>query len=219
MISEISLHKLLPAIFAGSGTEAPIKDSQVWLRELTFCRGGHYLIEAESGAGKTSLCSYVYGYRRDYLGDIDFDGRAYRRRSNTQWGEIRAKSLAFLPQELRLFPELTVMDNIRIKNQLTGFKSDKEITQMLERLGIGSKADDMAARLSVGQQQKAAIVRALCQPYDFLILDEPVSHLDARNNAAVAQLILDEAGAQGAAILATSVGNKISIPVKETFLL
>ncbi len=219
MISKISLHNLLPSIFADSQAEPAIAGSQVWLKELSFDRGGHYLIEAESGAGKTSLCSYVYGCRTDYLGSIGFDGWDIRSLSIPQWCELRRKSLAFLPQELRLFPELTLMDNIRIKNQLTRFKTDKEIMEMLESLGIADKADVPAARLSVGQQQKGAIVRALCQPYDFLILDEPVSHLDARNNAAVARLITEEAGRQQAAILATSVGNKISIPVNETILL
>ena len=56
-----------------------------------------------------------------------------------------------------------------------------------------------------------AIVRALCQPFDFVLLDEPVSHLDARNNAAAAAMIEREAGAQGAAIVATSVGNHLAL--------
>ncbi len=54
-------------------------------------------------------------------------------------------------------------------------------------------------------------MRALCQPFDFLLIDEPVSHLDARNNDMVASLIAEEAQAQGAAVIATSVGNKINL--------
>ena len=86
----------------------------------------------------------------------------------------------------------------------------------LERLEIAAKADTPAGRLSVGQQQRVAIVRALCQPFDFILIDEPVSHLDARNNAIVAGLIQEEATANGAAILATSVGNKINIDITQT---
>ncbi|MDE6169730.1 MAG: ABC transporter ATP-binding protein, partial [Duncaniella sp.] len=63
----------------------------------------------------------------------------------------------------------------------------------------------------IGQQQRVAIVRALCQPFDFLLVDEPVSHLDARNNAAVASLIAEEASSRSAAIIATSVGNKLTL--------
>ena len=63
----------------------------------------------------------------------------------------------------------------------------------------------------MGQQQRVAIIRALCQPYDFLLVDEPVSHLDARNNAAVAAMITEETAARDAAVIATSVGNKLSL--------
>ncbi len=75
------------------------------------------------------------------------------------------------------------------------------------------------ALLSVGQQQRVAIIRALCQPFDFLLIDEPVSHLDARNNTIAATLIQEEAEANGATVIATSVGNKINLPVTSTLLL
>jgi ABC-type phosphate/phosphonate transport system ATPase subunit len=90
---------------------------------------------------------------------------------------------------------------------------------MLERLEIGDKINSRAAHLSIGQQQRVAIVRALCQPFDFLLLDEPVSHLDSRNNNAVAQLIKEELDATGAGMIATSVGNKINIETNNIFLL
>ncbi len=112
---------------------------------------------------------------------------------------------------MRLFPELSVMENIRLKNDLTGFRSDREIFDLLDELEIAGKADSKAAFLSIGQQQRVAIVRALCQPFDFLILDEPVSHLDARNNAAAATMVQREADRQGAAIVATSVGNHLKL--------
>ena len=120
------------------------------------------------------------------------------------------------PISPRRFPELTAMENIMIKNRLTGCKSRQWILEALERLEIAVKADTPASRLSVGQQQRVAIIRALCQPFDFILIDEPVSHLDSRNNAIVASLIDEEARANGAAVIATSVGNKITIPITRT---
>ncbi len=219
MITKIALHNVLPNVFAGSEEDSAVKDSQVWLQDLTFERSKHYLIEAESGTGKSSLCSFIYGSRQDYMGLISFDSEDIRNFSIAQWCNIRTKSLALLPQEMRLFPELTVIENIHIKNRLTKHKTNKEILEMLDRLEIGDKANVIAAQLSVGQQQRVAIIRALCQPCDFIILDEPVSHLDARNNTTVGQLIIDEAKAQNAAIIATSVGNKISIPISNIIYL
>ena len=212
MISNISLKNVLPRVFAGSERELPVKDSQVWLRELDFTAPNSYLIEAESGTGKSSLCSYIYGNRHDYSGEILFDGENIRTFSISQWCELRTRAIALLPQEMRLFPELTVKENILIKNRLTDFKTESEILEMLRRLEISEKTNQLVSRLSVGQQQRVAIVRALCQPFDFLILDEPVSHLDERNNTRVSSLIADEVKSQSASIIATSVGNKISLP-------
>ena len=219
MIDTIILNNVLPRVFAGSENEPPVKGSQVWLQKLEFHRSQSYLIEAESGTGKSSLCSFIYGNRCDYSGEILFDGVNVKSFSIARWSELRSHALALLPQEMRLFPELTVLENIQIKNRLTDYKSEGEILDMLRRLEISEKVHQQAAYLSVGQQQRVAIVRALCQPMDFLILDEPVSHLDERNNEIVAQLIQEEASAQNAGIIATSVGNKISISFDEVISL
>ena len=206
-MQKINLHNALPAVFAG---REPVP-SQVWQCSLTMERGKHYLIVADSGTGKSSLCSYIYGYRRDYSGSIDFDGRDIGTISIAHWCELRKTSLAYLPQEMRLFPELSALENIQLKNQLTHHKSEREILDLFDTLGIPDKVNSPVARLSIGQQQRVAIIRTLCQPADFYLLDEPVSHLDAANNAIVARLFADEATLQGAAIIATSVGNHLAL--------
>lgn len=206
MIDRIELHGVLPQVFSGTEPE-----SGVWLHDIEFVRGGHYLVEAASGTGKSSLCSFVYGNRRDYEGRILFDGTDIRTLSIEDWCRLRCRSLGILPQEMRLFPELTVMENIRLKNSLTDFMSETEILAMLAEMEIDHKANRPAAMLSIGQQQRAALVRALCQPLDFLLLDEPVSHLDALNNERAAAMVIREAGKQGAAVIVTSVGNHLAI--------
>lgn len=212
MINEIRLEMVLPAVFVGSEGEPPVSESHVWLREgVSFRRAVSYIIEAESGTGKSSLCAYLYGSRADYAGRILFDGTDVRSYGMDRWCELRREALAYLPQEMRLFPELSVRENILIKNRLTDYRTEAEIMAMLEELELGHKADEPAGRLSIGQQQRVAIVRALCQPFDFLLADEPVSHLDARNNAAVAAMIGREAAARGASVIATSVGNKLAL--------
>lgn len=208
-LNTITLIDTLPKVFSGSENDEPVASSGVWLRELEFTRPENYLVEAESGTGKSSLCAFIYGSRRDYLGKILFNGRDIRSFSIKEWCELRRRHLAYLPQEMRLFGELTAMENIMIKNQLTGMFTEHEVRNMLERLEIEHKANQLASRLSVGQQQRVAIVRSLCQPFDFLLLDEPVSHLDARNNMIVAELISSVAKSNGASIITTSVGNPL----------
>ena len=123
-----------------------------------------------------------------------------------------------MPQEMKLFPELTAIENVEIKNRLTHHFTHNHIVEMLESLELGVRINVAASRLSAGQQQRVAVVRALCQPFDFLLIDEPVSHLDEMNNAAVGQMIMDEAARQGAGVIATSVGNDIVLPTSVTTL-
>ena len=216
MIRKITLRNLLPEVFAGAEYQPPVSTSGVWLRTLEITRGQRLLVAAESGTGKSSLCSFIYGARADFRGTILFDDTDIRSLSTAQWCAVRTRSLAWLPQEMRLFHELTVMENLLIKNRLTDRYSQAELLAMLARLEIDHKAAEPAGRLSVGQQQRVALVRALAQPFDFIILDEPVSHLDARNNAACAALVQEVADAQGAGIIATSVGNHLALAKSTT---
>ncbi|MCC8038110.1 MAG: ATP-binding cassette domain-containing protein [Bacteroidales bacterium] len=211
-MDSITLRQALPRVFDGMQGDEAIRASQVWMAELTLIKGQRYLIAAESGAGKSSLCSFLYGNRNDYMGEIYFNSHPIREFTRKQWCEIRQRHVALLPQEMRLFPELTALENVQLKNRLTGRYSEHEILQMLERLEIGWKANEKAGHLSIGQQQRVAVVRTLCQPFDFLLLDEPVSHLDARNNRAVALMVSEVAASQGAGIVSTSVGNPLDLP-------
>lgn len=199
---------MLPRVFVNEN----IPESDVWNEELTLYRGNNYLIEAASGGGKSSMCAYVYGARVDYEGELSFNGKDTRGFSIAEWQEIRRRHVAYLPQELDLFPELTAWENIQLKNTLTNHFGDKDIERLLEELGIASRRDYPAGRMSIGQQQRVAIIRSLCQPFDFILLDEPVSHLDEGNNRIVADMIAREAERQGAAVISTSVGNPLLLP-------
>ena len=207
-IDEISLSGMLPDVFRSES----IPDSQVWRSELVIKRGCRLLIEAASGGGKSSLCAYLFGSRTDYQGTLRFNSTDVRTFDIARWQEIRRSHLAYLPQELSLFPELSAWQNIQLKNRLTGALSDSRVEELLERLGIANRRDYPVGKMSIGQQQRVAIIRSVCQPFDFILLDEPVSHLDSGNNRIAADIIIEEASRQGAGIISTSVGNAISIP-------
>ena len=171
-----------------------------------------YLIEAASGTGKSSLCSYLYGYRNDYQGIINFDETNIKAYSVKQWVDLRKHSLSMLFQDLRIFTELTALENVQLKNNLTGYKKKKEILAFFEKLGLSDKLNVKAGKLSFGQQQRVAFIRALCQPFDFLFLDEPISHLDDDNSRIMGELIIGEAEKQQAGVIATSIGKHIELP-------
>lgn len=204
-MNRISLRNTLPEAFA----DKPDIKSDVWNTNINFEKGKSYLIKAESGLGKSSLCSYIYGYRVDFSGQILFDETEIRNIDKKQWDTIRSKQLSLLFQELRLFPELTALENIQLKNSLTHHKTDAEIDAMFEKLGITYRKNQLVGKMSWGQQQRVAIIRSLCQPFDFLFLDEPISHLDDNNAAIIASLVKYEVATQGAGLIATSIGKDL----------
>ena len=194
----IRLNGVLPHVFLHRKTEL---QSAVWNQQIQFGKGECYLVEAASGQGKSSLCSFILGYRHDYDGKIEFchsggkDVDAKLLTAN-QWAEIRKQHISCLFQDLRLFPELTALENVEIKNRLTGFKSRKFIMDCFEPFG---------------QQQRVALIRALVQPFDFILADEPISHLDDQNAEAMGHLLVDEARQQGAGIIVTSIGKHLNL--------
>lgn len=215
-MEHITLKGLLPLVFMEMRNSSRICSSQIWEEpSLVFHKGCRLCIHAESGCGKSSLLSFIYGNRSDYKGEILFDGVDIRRFSVEDWCELRTKNISLLPQEMRLFPELTVAQNIALKNSRTKSKSPEQIDEYLNRLSLSDKKNIPVGKLSIGQQQRVALIRSLCQPFDFLFLDEPVSHLDEKNNKIIAEMVEEEAFRQGAGVVATSVGNHLLLKEAE----
>lgn len=206
-MNHITLSDVLPHVFA----QRTDLHSDVWQQQVKLEKGKTYLVEAMSGTGKSTLCSYLLGYRHDYTGTISFDDRDVRSLTVADWTAIRQHSVSHLFQELRLFPELTALENVEIKNNLTHFKPLSQIKEWFESLGIADKLDSPVGRMSFGQQQRVAMIRALCQPFDFLLADEPISHLDDTNAAAMADIMMTEARSQGAGVVVTSIGKHMQL--------
>ena len=209
MITDLTLHQLLPNVFDDTGIEQGSSD--VWQVELTFQRGQSYLVEASSGRGKTSLCMFLYGLRTDYRGEIKVTTQegATRRLLDLDFDELRQQSLAMMFQDNRLFPELTPLENCLIKNRLTDYLSEQAIRSKLVHLGLESKLDVPCELLSLGQQQRVAFVRMLCQPADFYLLDEPISHLDDENAQLISEMLQQAQAATGAGVILTSIGRNL----------
>ena len=214
-MNTISLDNALPNVFL---QRTDIK-SEIWRQQVSFEKGKTYLIEAQSGTGKSSLCSFIIGYRHDFDGRILFDGKDSRKLKAADWTRLRQRHISMLFQELRLFPELTAMENVEIKNSLAAHKTRKEIELWFEALGIADKIEAPVCLMSFGQQQRVAMIRALVQPFDFLLADEPISHLDDENSKAMADIMVAEAQKQGAGIIITSIGKHMALPYDKTYSL
>ncbi len=214
-MESITFKNVVPQVFA----QRTDLESEVWATEATFNKNQLYLVEAESGKGKSTFCSYIQGYRHDYSGQILFDGNDIKQIKSNRWADLRRQHVSTLFQELRLFPELTAMENVEIKNNLTHWKKTDEILEWFAVLGISDKVNSKLGLMSFGQQQRVAMIRSLCQPFDFLLADEPISHLDDRNSALMGQIMLNEAHAQGAGVIVTSIGKHMQLNYDKVYKL
>lgn len=206
-MKKITIDNLLPNVFAA---QADTIGSDIWLKRVDFNKGETVLIEAASGKGKSSLAAFLFGYRKDYQGNILFDGKDTKELDKKDWAKIRKTSISMMFQELRLFPELTAMKNIEMKRPLADY-SDAYVDELFRLLGIEELKDRPCGLMSYGQQQRVAFIRALVQPFDFLIADEPISHLDDENAEIMADIITRLTKLTGAGVIITSIGKTLPL--------
>lgn len=195
---KIKLQHLKPTYM--SGDEIPSSD--IYLQpEVIFEQGQRYLIRAQSGQGKTSLLNFIYGASFSYDGKITYN-EMFNKKEVLRY---RIDKLSYVYQDLRLFPTLTAFENIILKNKLTHYKTEAQINSLIERVGLSHKRDTLVQTLSLGQRQRIALLRALCQPFEVLLLDEPFSHLDDSNTTILREIIEEELQARNASLLLTSL--------------
>lgn len=193
---QIELKNLKPKYMS----ESEVAGSDIYLQpSVLFERGKKYMVCAKSGHGKTSLLNFIYGSNLNYDGIIDYHEPV------ASPFDLRLRKLSYIFQDLGLFPELTAWENVQIKNNLTHHKTDDEINLMLDCVLPAGKKHKPLRTLSLGQRQRVAAVRALCQPFEFLLMDEPFSHLDRDTAGLVAELTLLEVDKQGAALIVTAL--------------
>ena len=187
-------------------SEDEISSSDIYLQDtVLFEKNKKYLIIAGSGRGKTSLLNFIYG------SNLNFDGRILYQHAplkNSALFDLRKTKISYVFQELKLFSDLSVIENIQLKNGITRHKTTDEIDEWLDKVKLSSKRDSPAKTLSLGQKQRVAIIRALCQPFEFLLLDEPFSHLDDKNSGIMVTIIQEELDKRSAGLIVTSLGNE-----------
>lgn len=193
----LQVKKILPVYFK----EEQKNNSETWGKDLSFSNGDWVKIVAPSGSGKTSLIHFLYGLRQDYTGQIIYEGTDMKKFSLEDLSRIRKNHLSIVFQDMRLFAEQTVWENLEIKRQLNPFHKPEMINEMCERLGIAHKIKSICKQCSYGEQQRVSIIRALMQPFDILLLDEPFSHLDNANAEKAMELIAEETKKRNAGIL------------------
>ncbi len=186
--------------------QTDISNSEIWGKEIILENSKNYILKSKSGKGKSTFISYCCGLRNDFNGQLVFNKENTTNLNHEKWVGYRKENISIVHQQLELIPFLTVWENLMLKNELTQYKTEKEIIDFLEILEISSFKNKTCQQLSLGQQQRTAIVRSFLQPFDWLFLDEPFSHLDNENKEKASALIQRVAIEEKAGIVITSLG-------------
>lgn len=182
------------------------KQSDIWNTDRVFRQGQWVKIKAPSGTGKTTLIHILYKLRKDYDGTVTWDNRSLPSIEGDELALLRQHKVSVIFQNLRLFPHLTAFENIELKRVLqTPYYERDTIDSMAAELGITHILGQRAGLCSYGEQQRIAIIRALMQPFEWLIMDEPFSHLDKANTARAAALIASECSKRKAGFIVTDL--------------
>jgi len=204
----------------------PLKDrfaqrhSDIWNKEVSFHSSQWIKIKAPSGTGKTTFIHTLYKLRHDYSGDILWNEKNLRNINDDVLADMRQYKVSIIFQDLKLFPHLTAKENIELNRVLQQpFYEAGMIDTMAERLGITEVLNQQAGLCSYGEQQRIAIIRALIQPFEWLLMDEPFSHLDADNTGKAAALIAEECTKRNAGFILTDLDEDEHFNYSHKFLL
>ena len=168
------------------------------LREvsLTLREGDLVVLVGRSGSGKTTLLSVAAGWEAPDTGELLWQGRAWDP-SRVAWAR-----LAVVPQGLGLLGEFTLRENVEYPLRFAG-RDRNDVEGLLTRLDIEKVADRYPHQASLGEQQRAAVARALILQPPVVLLDEPTSHLDTGRTQTVLQELVAAARRGAACLIAT----------------
>ncbi len=170
--------------------------------------GQHTAITGPSGCGKTTFLNIIAGVIAGATGQITFQDEELGQATPQRMRKFRNEAVGFVFQDFRLLEYLSIRDNILLPRTLSTRPVNQDdlvrANQLISRVGLDQLEDRHVRNLSRGEQQRVAVCRALIANPALILADEPTANLDARNSAAVWDLLFDEANAIGATILAVT---------------
>lgn len=181
-------------------------EHSIWGKTFTISFYDKILLNASSGKGKTTLISILLGLRKDYSGSVFIQEQNIQNLDVETWTKLRREVFSVVFQDLQLLSQLSLEENLRIKHDLGSDLIFDEVLELIQALGLGDKLKQTCGTLSFGQQQRVAIVRALIPSFDFLLMDEPFSHLDTENTEHALTLILKRCDNLNSGCLLTTLG-------------
>ncbi len=213
---QVSLQQIIPLPLRDKLANRP---SGIWQQNLVLLPQEYVFVQAPSGTGKTTLIHILYRLRDDYSGTVKWGTEDIKNISKEQLATLRTNNISVIFQDMRLFPELTAWENLEIKRAMTNTIAPQIVEEWMDRLGIKDKKNSPAYTMSYGEQQRVSIIRALLQPFSWLLMDEPFSHLDKANTEKACVLIQEVVSANKAGMILADLDENHYFPYTKKILL
>ena len=170
------------------GSRLPILD----IPQFDVTNGEQMALVGKSGCGKTTLLHTIAGITRADAGEINIDGIDIAKLSEAGVDKVRADRIGYVFQTFNLLPGFSAFENVLLGMTFArGRKDPQRARQLLDRVGLSHRATHKPTALSVGEQQRVAVARALANKPSLLLADEPTANIDPRNQKKIVDLIRD----------------------------
>lgn len=204
----LEVNELKKAFYDPEGNQAAC----VYVSGLTMQEGERMVLEGPSGSGKTTFLHLLSGMLTPDSGSIYFDGRDVLQMPRHKRDCWRADNIGYVFQKLNLLEALTVEQNVLLARMWSTGKEEepeKRVHELLEQVGLEKKAKMLPHKLSLGEQQRVAVVRALFNRPKLLLADEPTASLDRQNAETVLQMMTEMCRQDGVAMLLSTHDDEI----------
>lgn len=187
---------------------------------LSVGKGDFIAVMGPSGSGKSTLLHVTAGLTRPDSGSISVESQDISKLGDGKLSSLRRGKIGFIFQAFNLIPGLTVEENIVLPVKAAGKKEKREdLEKLAKRLGIADKLKRMPDTLSGGEQQRAAIARALLPNPSIILADEPTGSLDTHTGQALCKLMKEISSESGAAIILVTHEPSVAAWAKKVVIL
>ena len=196
----LKIQQLIKRFTAPGGEAHTVLD----VPEFTLDAGQHVALRGASGTGKTTFLNCIAGILRPDQGDIELAGQNIAVASEGHRDQLRARHIGYIFQTFNLLQGYTCLENVLLGMSFSGQAKIQAAAAILKRVGLSDRMDYRPSELSVGQQQRVAVARALANRPQLVLADEPTGNLDPQNAREALQLIREVCEENQAALLLVS---------------
>jgi putative ABC transport system ATP-binding protein len=173
--------------------------------------GEFLVITGSSGSGKTTLLTMLSGLDKPTSGRVLIDQRDITDASEDDLAPIRNRMIGFVFQAFHLVPSMSALENIMFPAELQGLAdAERKARQLLERVGLSDRADNLPSRLSGGEKQRVSLCRAMINDPKLIFADEPTGNLDSKNGRIVFSQLIEMKNEKGATLIVVTHNTEIA---------